>query len=79
MQDFGTPQQPRLGELAMSPEKEKKERGEKNAINSGHLCFCLQPKLKKLRDINERAVSTTEASCQTGPHTGVPKVSCPLH
>ena len=46
MQDFGTIQQPLLGELAMSPEEREieKERGEKNTIHSGHLRLCLQPR-----------------------------------
>ena len=43
MQNFKTLQQLLLGELAMSPEEREKERGEENAIYSGHLCFCLQP------------------------------------
>ena len=36
MQKFEFLQQPLLGELAMS---RKRERGEKNAIYSGHLCL----------------------------------------
>ena len=41
MQNFKTLRQPLMGELAMS--RKKKER-ETNAIYSGHLRFCLQPK-----------------------------------
>ena len=48
MQDFRTLRQPLLGELAMSwreREKErKKERKRKNAIYSGHLRLCQQPR-----------------------------------
>ena len=40
MQKFEFLRQPLLGELAMSPE----ERGEKNAIYSGHLRLCQQPR-----------------------------------
>ena len=40
MEDFGTLPQPLLGELVMS----WRERGEKNALYSGHLRFCLQRK-----------------------------------
>ena len=42
MQNFRTLRQPLLGELAMSPER-KTER-EKNAICSGHLSLCQQPR-----------------------------------
>ena len=41
MQSFKTLRQPLVGELAMS---RKKERGEKNAIYSGHLRLCQQPR-----------------------------------
>jgi hypothetical protein len=45
MQNLGTLRQPLLGELAMSwRERKKEERKRKNAIYSGHLCFCLQLK-----------------------------------
>ena len=45
MQKFETLRQPLLGELAMSRKRErKKERGEKNAIYSGHLRLCQQPR-----------------------------------
>ena len=44
MQDFGTLQQPLLGELAMSWREREKERERKNAIYSCHLRLCLQPK-----------------------------------
>jgi hypothetical protein len=43
MQNFETIRQTLLGELAMSPEREKEER-EKNAIYSGHLRLCQQPR-----------------------------------
>jgi hypothetical protein len=44
MPNFKTLQQPLLGELAMSPERDREEeRGEKNAIYSGHLHLCQQP------------------------------------
>jgi hypothetical protein len=49
MQKFGTLQQPILGELAMSPEKERREEERKNANYSGHLRFWLQPKGSALR------------------------------
>ena len=42
MQNRKTLQQPLLGELAMSRNRERER--EKNAIYSGHLCLCLQPK-----------------------------------
>ena len=42
MQDFGTLRQPLLLELAMS--WRERGGGEKNAIYSGHLRLCLQPK-----------------------------------
>ena len=42
MQQFEFLRQPLLGELAMSPEEE--ERGEKNAIYSGQLHLCQQPR-----------------------------------
>ena len=41
MQNFGTLQQPLLGELAMSRKTEEREN---NAIYSGHLSFCQQPR-----------------------------------
>ena len=46
MQKFEFLRQPLLGELAMSRKKEerKKEEREKNAIYSGHLRFCQQPR-----------------------------------
>ena len=44
MQNFKTIQQFLLGELAMSPEERKKERERKNAIYSGHLRLCQQPR-----------------------------------
>ena len=43
MQKFEFLRQPLLGELAMSRKKKKKER-EKNAICSGHLRLCQQPR-----------------------------------
>ena len=43
MQSFKTLRQSLLGELAMSPERRKRER-EKNAICSGHLRLCQQPR-----------------------------------
>ena len=42
MQNFELLLQPLLGELAMSPEE--RERREKNAIYSGHLRLCQQPR-----------------------------------
>ena len=45
MQNFKTLRQPLMGELAMSrKKKERKKEREKNAIYSGHLRFCLQPR-----------------------------------
>ena len=47
MQDFETLRQPLLRDLAMSRREERereRERGEKNAIYSGHLRLCMQPK-----------------------------------
>ena len=46
MQNFKTLRQSLLGELAMSwrEEREKEERREKNAIYSGHLRLCQQPR-----------------------------------
>ena len=45
MQDFKTLQQPLMGELAMSRKKrERKKEREKNAIYSGHLRLCQQPR-----------------------------------
>ena len=45
MQKFEFLRQPLLGELAMSRKKERGERGrEKNAIYSGHLRLCQQPR-----------------------------------
>ena len=41
MQNFKTLRQSLLGELAMSPEERERE---KNAIYSGHLRFCQQPR-----------------------------------
>ena len=43
MQKFETLRQSLLGELAMSPERGEKER-EKNAIYSGQLRLCQQPR-----------------------------------
>ena len=43
MQKFEFLQQPLLGELAMS-RKKKEERRENNAIYSGHICLCQQPR-----------------------------------
>ena len=47
MQKFEFLRQPLLGELAMSRKKREereKERKRKNAINSGHLRLCQQPR-----------------------------------
>ena len=45
MQKFEFLRQPLLGELAMSRKRERKKKEEKkNAIYSGHLRFCLQPR-----------------------------------
>ena len=46
MQKFETLRQPLLGVLAMSrkKEREKERRIEKNAIYSGHLRLCQQPR-----------------------------------
>ena len=44
MQNFRTLRQPLLGELAMSRKKRERERREKNAIYSGHLRLCQQPR-----------------------------------
>jgi hypothetical protein len=44
MQDFETLRHPLLGELAMSWREEREKEG-KNAIYSGHLRLCLQPKV----------------------------------
>ena len=45
MQNFKTLRQPLLGELAMSRKRERKrERKRKNAIYSGHLRLCQQPR-----------------------------------
>ena len=44
MQKFEFLRQPLLGELAMSPEERKKERKRKNAIYSGQLRLCQQPR-----------------------------------
>ena len=41
MQKFEFLRQPLLGELAMSPERKKEK---KNAIYSGHLRLCQQPR-----------------------------------
>jgi hypothetical protein len=43
MQNFKTLRQSLLGELVMSPERRERER-EKNAIYSGHLHLCQQPR-----------------------------------
>ena len=45
MQKFEFLRQPLLGELAMSRKREReRERKRKNAINSGHLRLCQQPR-----------------------------------
>ena len=44
MQKFEFLRQPLLGELAMSRKKERRKKERKNAIYSGHLRFCLQPR-----------------------------------
>ena len=44
MQKFETLRQPLLGEIAMSWREERKREREKNAIYSGQLRLCLQPK-----------------------------------
>ena len=44
MQNFKTLRQSLLGELAMSPEEREKKEREKNAIYSGHLRLCQQPR-----------------------------------
>ena len=44
MQKFEFLWQPLLGELAMSRKKKKEEEREKNAIYSGHLRLCQQPR-----------------------------------
>ena len=44
MQKFEFLRQPLLGELAMSRKKKKERRREKNAIYSGHLRLCQQPR-----------------------------------
>ena len=54
MQKFEFLQQPLLGGLAMS--RKKKER-EKNAIYSGHLRFCLQPRAAHALRSDQKAQS----------------------
>ena len=45
MHKFEFLRQPLMGELAMSRKKKERERErEKNAIYSGHLCLCQQPR-----------------------------------
>ena len=44
MQKFEFLRQPLLGELAMSRKKEREREREKNAICSGHLRLCQQPR-----------------------------------
>ena len=44
MQNFKTLRQSLLGELAMSPERRREREREKNAIYSGHLRLCQQPR-----------------------------------
>ena len=44
MQKFEFLRQPLLGELAMSRKKERRKKERENAIYSGHLRFCLQPR-----------------------------------
>ena len=44
MQNFKTLRQPLMGELAMSRKKEEREKEKKNAIYSGHLRLCQQPR-----------------------------------
>ena len=44
MQKFEFLRQPLLGELAMSRKRERKREREKNAIYSGHLRLCQQPR-----------------------------------
>ena len=48
MQKFEFLQQPLLGELAMSRKKERRKKREerKNAIYSGHLRLCQQPRAR---------------------------------
>ena len=48
MQKFEFLRQPLLGELAMSRKKKKKKEERKNAIFSGHLRFCQQPRAAHL-------------------------------
>ena len=80
MQNFRTLRQPLLGELAMS-RKKKRERREKNAIYSGHLRLCQQPRavhalrsdqnsddiliLKKAKDENSVAIRHLGAKIDT--------------
>ena len=44
MQRFEFLRQPLMGELAMSPEERREREREKNAIYSGHLRLCQQPR-----------------------------------
>jgi hypothetical protein len=44
MQKFETLRQPLLGELAMSRKKEERGGERKNALYSGHLRLCQQPR-----------------------------------
>ena len=57
MQKFEFLRQPLLGELAMS-RKKKEERREKNAIYSGHLRLCQQPRAAHALRSDQNQINT---------------------
>ena len=62
MQKFETLRQPLLGELAMSRKKKERERerGEKNAIYSGHLRLCQQPRAAQALHSDQKGIQPNE-------------------
>ena len=67
MQNFKTLRQPLLGELAMSwREERKKERREKNAIYSGHLRLCQQPRAAHALRSDQLEATLAPAEAEVG-------------
>ena len=69
MQNFKTLRQPLLGDLAMSRKKERGER-EKNALYSGHLRLCQQP--RAVHALRSDQFMRLNFQGTTGPHYNVP-------
>ena len=69
MQNFKTLRQPLMGELAMSRKKKERDRErEKNAIYSGHLRLCQQPRSAHALCSDQKTINK-DRQTKTDPET----------